>query len=107
MKIGVQVCHRSVVVNHSFLMILGSLKARAQRCSNAPKIIENYRASSELWPLKEHHVDGVPKSDSCVIYYRKSYCKKMIFLLERSFYLGSASPASESNSHRVVSPKRR
>ena len=58
MKIDVQVCRHSVNVNHSFLMILGSLKARAERCSNAPKIIKNYRASSELWPLKEPHVDG-------------------------------------------------
>ena len=52
MKIDVQVCRHSVVVNHSFFMILGSLKARAQRCSNAPKIIENYRASSELTEIR-------------------------------------------------------
>ena len=51
------VCRCSFTVNHSFLMILGPLKARAQRCSNAPKIIENYRASSELCPLKEHHAE--------------------------------------------------
>ena len=51
----------SFTVKHSFVMILGPLKARAQRCSNAPKNIKNYRASSELWPLKEHCVDGTPQ----------------------------------------------
>ena len=83
MKIDVQVCRHSVIVNHSFLMILGSLKARAERCSNAPKIIENHRVSSELCPLKEHHVDGVPKSDSCGIYYRESYWKSRFYNKKR------------------------
>ena len=69
----------SLIVNHPFVMILGPLKARAQRCSNAPKFIKNYRVSSELWTLKEHHVEGILKSGLIVIftdYYRKSYCKK-------------------------------
>ena len=52
MEIDVQVCRHSVIANHSFLMILGSLKARDERCSNAPKIIENYRASSELTEIR-------------------------------------------------------
>ena len=59
-------------------MILDARKTPAQRRYNEPKIIENTSRSSEPWADKDHHVEGILKSDACPIYYRKSYCKKVI-----------------------------
>ena len=52
-------CH--FTVNRTFLMILDAQKTSAQRRFNAPKIIQNLSARSELCPVKEHHVEGILK----------------------------------------------
>ena len=70
------VCDCSFAVAGSLYIILGALERRAQRRSNAPKIMYKFTASSELCPLKDHHVESILKSALCMVYYRKSYCKK-------------------------------
>ncbi len=61
-------------------MILNARKTPAQRRYNAPKIIQNRSASSELWLGKEHHVGEILKSEEIISSYRNPcYTKLSIF----------------------------
>mgnify|MGYP004306079783 CR=1 FL=1 len=64
-------------------MILDARKTPAQRRYNAPKIIQNPSASSEPWPCKEHHVEGIFKSGKFISFYRNPCYKKKALLLKK------------------------
>ena len=66
-------------------MILDARKTPAQRRYNAPKIIQNRSASSELWRGKEQHVGEILESEEISSFYRRK--KASIFKDCRFFHV--------------------